>query len=390
LSPVTDDFLSGGELSESSDGARFTDQPNSTEEDKVDGLRMIFANFKDHTLRLALKRTGGDMEKAFDELLNRQYLYESGHLAKGVDGFFMEDEEEGHVPGRKKRGSRKPLGGDEFLGDDKADGLGVKAHDSKPGRTKLHVDYSVVLPSIIRDELENADGVKTVMEKAGQRAQRPSIAASLQDSKPSRAQQARQDPPRREMGLDQASVSQAPNPSTSKADPSGWVVVATKQRTVKQDVQIPGLATQAGPSHMDMAAAMYRKGTSNPLYRQAATIYAERAWNERRAAGESISIMSDQLVDSQSTARKVDLHGVTVLDGVRIAKSRVWAWWDGLSESEREHRAANTGITVITGLGRHSSGGVSRLRQAVGAALRNDGWKMDVLTGSFVVTGRHQ
>ena len=99
--------------------------------------------------------------------------------------------------------------------------------------------------------------------------------------------------------------------------------------------------------------------------------------------------LAETLVNQQSTATTIDLHGVTVLDGVRIAKHRVWQWWDNLGEGGRVKMAKHDeGFTVVTGVGNHSVGGVSRLRQAVGAALKNDGWKVDVLTGKFRVTGR--
>lgn len=55
-------------------------------------LRMIFANFPDHTLKFELKGAGGHLEKAFEALLTRQYLEETGELPKGVDGFFVADE----------------------------------------------------------------------------------------------------------------------------------------------------------------------------------------------------------------------------------------------------------------------------------------------------------
>jgi hypothetical protein len=75
------------------------------------------------------------------------------------------------------------------------------------------------------------------------------------------------------------------------------------------------------------------------------------------------------------------------MDGVRIAKQRVWSWWNNLGE-ERRALARRDGFTIITGVGKHSVGGVSRLRQAVGAYLRYDGWRVETLTGRFYVTGR--
>lgn len=135
------------------------------------------------------------------------------------------------------------------------------------------------------------------------------------------------------------------------------------------------------------AANLHRRGTSNPLYRQAAGYYSEVAREQARYAQQATSSAADLLVDQQSSRNSVDLHGVYVQDGVRIARERVQAWWAGLGEF-RSEKARQQNFTVITGLGRHSAGGVSQLRQAVAAALLQDGWKLQVETGRFVVKGR--
>lgn len=82
--------------SDSSDGLqvlRFTDDVDLSEDDKIASLRMIFPNFKDHTIKFVLKQAGADIERAFDELLNRQFLEENGELAKGVGAFYVPDRE---------------------------------------------------------------------------------------------------------------------------------------------------------------------------------------------------------------------------------------------------------------------------------------------------------
>lgn len=141
-----------------------------------------------------------------------------------------------------------------------------------------------------------------------------------------------------------------------------------------------------GPSYADSAAALRRKG---PLYRQAAAYYADKHREQTRTLRGTSLADYESIVEGQSDSHKTDLHGVPVLEGVRIAKDRVQAWWDGLSEGERERRAAAAGITVITGVGHHSNvRGDSQLRRAVGAMLKNDGWKFETLTGQFHVTGR--
>ncbi|SPQ23278.1 e33a5dc3-1058-4528-a290-681455243632 [Thermothielavioides terrestris] len=143
-------------------------------------------------------------------------------------------------------------------------------------------------------------------------------------------------------------------------------------------------ATDLGAANLRAAAALRRMG---PLGRQGAAVYTERAREEARAFSAQASLMAEAHVAQQSTDSMLDLHGVFVMDGVRIAKQRVWAWWEGLGEN-RKALAKQNGFTVVTGVGKHSAGGVSRLRQAIGAFLKNDGWKVETLTGSFYVTGR--
>jgi hypothetical protein len=135
------------------------------------------------------------------------------------------------------------------------------------------------------------------------------------------------------------------------------------------------------------AASLNRRGASNPLYRQAAGYYSERAREQARYGMHATSTAANLLVDKQSTSTSIDLHGVNVQSGVSIARERVQSWWDGLGEF-RSDKARQQPFTVITGLGRHSAGGVSKLRQAVASALLQDGWKIQVETGRFLIKGR--
>lgn len=143
---------------------------------------------------------------------------------------------------------------------------------------------------------------------------------------------------------------------------------------------------QARLSASAAAAHAVRKGRSNHLYRQAAAVYAERARENGLHAAAASSQAAHRLVAERRTRDCIDLHGVTVRDGVGIAKGAVKNWYDSLGEYKA--REARRGFTVITGIGRHSQGGVSRMRQAVCAALINEGWRVEVGTGKFMVTGR--
>ncbi|KAF4122110.1 Smr domain [Geosmithia morbida] len=135
------------------------------------------------------------------------------------------------------------------------------------------------------------------------------------------------------------------------------------------------------------ASQLYRRGASNSLYRQAAIVYRERAVEHTNNAHQLTSAAADLLVRQTSTKTSIDLHGVTVRDGTRIAREKARQWWDELGEF-RSRRAQEQPLTIITGIGKHTASGVSQLRQAVAATLLRDGWKMRVETGRFVLTGR--
>lgn len=306
-----------------SESPLFTHRSDLTEDDKIGGLLEIFPFVKKHTIRFLLKNCDGVIERAYDELLNRQYLTESGDLPKGIDGFYMPDDSTPRdLPKLKTANSRTKNG---------------------KGKKKLDISYSVVSPTIDDGELEGASGPP----------QPPKVS-------------------RLPSGNGHVSYS-------SVSSPEAW----SSTRTVATPrVALPDLG--GSRSHIRSAAAMSRLG---PLGRQGASVYIQRAREEARKALEKTAVMAEQLVNQQSCETRIDLHGVTVLDGVRIAKHRAWQWWDNLGES-RERIAKQQGFTVITGVGHHSQNGVSRLRQAVGIALQNDGWKVEALTGQFYITGR--
>lgn len=302
-------------VSEYSDGEtpKFTHQSDLGEPEKIENLQLIFPNFKEHTVKFVLKQSGGDLERAFDLLLDRQFLGESGELPRGVDAFYVPD-------GAPQQ--NRPTAG---------------RTRSKKGKAKLAVSYTVVSPTVGDAEIEGPWG--------------PSSAPV---------------------------ISRLPPHSPSTRLPSTSFPTSRAEFTSA----MPDLQTSR--SHMRSAASLNRLG---PLGRQGAVYYIQRAREDARLSLAKTANMAEMLVNQQSTSTKIDLHGVTVLDGVRIAKHRVWQWWENLGEN-RERTAKSQGFTVVTGVGRHSANGVSRLRQAVGAALKNDGWAVETLTGQFYVTGR--
>lgn len=146
----------------------------------------------------------------------------------------------------------------------------------------------------------------------------------------------------------------------------------------------------AGQSAFTQASAAYRRGKSDHLMGGAAGYYASVGRDHIEKAKKESAAAADILVNSQSTSRMLDLHGVSVQDAVRIASMKVSEWWESLGDSKYIPGGANTaraGYHIITGAGRHSRDGTSRLGPAVGRMLAREGWKVEVGQGTLTVTG---
>ena len=139
------------------------------------------------------------------------------------------------------------------------------------------------------------------------------------------------------------------------------------------------------------ASAAYRKSRSSPLIGAAAGYYSQIGRDAATSVQKYNAAAADALVEAQSSASELDLHGVGVKDAVRIAKMKVEGWWEGSGRADWRKAARGPGAEgyrVVTGVGRHSESGRARLGPAVGGMLVREGWKVEVGTGVLVVTGR--
>ncbi|KAM6520560.1 hypothetical protein FSOLCH5_005349 [Fusarium solani] len=413
---------------------RLTSFNDDSEESKVLLLQGMFSELKEFDIKHSLKKANGDFQTALDDLLNIQYLKSTGQEQKGVDGFFQPEANVGKKRKNRKKG-KKPS-----VDDTPSSSSGT----STPGDLKemkrqdeiayladrLDLPFGFVSGIFYNKRCASgataveildqyiAQGIETQDEAAKKYAQEL-------------AQKYRNVPEKYMSTIVQVtgSISQesddiaallskhfAKNPWTQKLDLNypltplpqeeidGFETVTSGKAKMTKPLA-PRLGSTFDPSAYTQAAEkasqynrakheaaasaaqLSRRGASNPLYRQAAGYYAEVAREQGRYAAQATSTAADLLVEKQSTASSIDLHGVYVQDGVRIARQRAQAWWSALGEF-RSEKARQQPFTVITGLGRHSAGGVSQLRQAVAAALLQDGWKMQVETGRFVIKGR--
>lgn len=75
-----------------------------THEGKVSQLAAMFVSLKHIDIKLALQKAKGDADLAMDELLNLQWLEQTGERPKGVDGFYKSDDD---APLSKRQGRKK-------------------------------------------------------------------------------------------------------------------------------------------------------------------------------------------------------------------------------------------------------------------------------------------
>ncbi|KAI1141594.1 hypothetical protein F5Y05DRAFT_373182 [Hypoxylon sp. FL0543] len=414
-----------------------------SDSEKENQLAEMFVSLKRLDVKLALQKSKGDASLAMDELLNLQWLEQTGQRPKGVDGFYVSDDD--HAPGKKKKKGRKKKKGK--VAPPKATSPKI-SEDASNNSKSVHTDHITLIsdklklsPSEVADiyHRNNASPGATVVEILDN-----FIALNISSSDPDLQSDLEEEtakfpwiprdyiqatlqicptqgdatgiirvladhfekPPYlkydvsynvvasdseviagRSGVIDISRSTQLPKSSPSMQTAIGLPLRTSNQPTNLQAAAAVSRALAESRNHsFTSAAAAFKKGRSDPLFRQAGAYYAQRAQELAASFRHARSVEANYLVDQNSTKDMIDLHGVTVQDGVSIALDRVWKWWQRLGEEQG--KKARQGFTVVTGRGKHNSDGKSPLRINVFKALVADGWKIEVLTGSYLVTGR--
>lgn len=140
------------------------------------------------------------------------------------------------------------------------------------------------------------------------------------------------------------------------------------------------------------AYAAHRKAKSDRLMGGVAAYYGQVSRDYYALSSGANAAAADELVATQSNSSQLDLHGVDVLNAVRIAQEKVEQWWQGLGESRANGRIGaserQSGYRIVVGLGRHSEGGRSKLGPAVRKMLTDKGWKNELNGAVITVYGR--
>ena len=140
------------------------------------------------------------------------------------------------------------------------------------------------------------------------------------------------------------------------------------------------------------ASAAHRKARSDRLMGGAAAYYGQVGREYAAMSSSATAAAADELAASQSSSNQLDLHGIDVLNAVRIAQEKVEGWWYNLGESRVNGRVGaddrSLGYRIVVGLGRHSEGGKGKLGPAVTKMLKAQNWKVEPTGAVIVVKGR--
>ncbi|KAK1057554.1 hypothetical protein LTR74_014080 [Friedmanniomyces endolithicus] len=140
------------------------------------------------------------------------------------------------------------------------------------------------------------------------------------------------------------------------------------------------------------ASAAHRKARSDRLMGGVAAYYGQVGREYAAMTSAASAAAADELAATQSSHSQLDLHGIDVLNAVRIAQEHVEDWWSGLGECRVNGRVGagdrSNGYSIVVGAGRHSEGGKGKLGPAVSKALKQDGWRVESAGAVLVVKGK--
>lgn len=404
----------------------------ASEEDKIGYLTEMFPSVDLLTIRHTLNKSGGDVERSMDVLLNVAFLEEQPEdevgttisIPKGIDGFAeSEDLGFGRKKGRKRKAKNKvsrSLGSSPYVSDE---GPAVNKWDL--GQKDVEFICSRTCPILKKETVSSAYHSNGACLSATIR--------SLARSHAPKQQSINEDPVMVEQvaeltqefssipsttlagllcitrnsvsaanELAAAMVSRPAPPPVSELirittthPPIDLGTEEPNRRTARTRVardfnhaqSSAGLHYVAGAQAFSKASEAYRRGRSDRMMGGAAAYYSAMGRDHFVRAKRDASAAADALVDSQSYASVLDLHGVSVQDGVRIASDRVSEWWDSLGDEKYMRKNGPLSYRIVTGVGRHSHDGTSRLGPAVGKMLAREGWRVEIGEGVLTVVG---
>lgn len=388
-------------------------------------LKEMFPGAKDFDVNYTLKKAGNNFSRAVEDLLNQAFLEDesvnSGGqvLMKGIEGF---SENVVNSRGRRRKGKKKQLlrrtSSTPAPLDDKT--CNSPTPLSRWDRAKEDIDF------IAQRTYISPTSIASIYHKSG--ASLPATITALCNIEPNNPSLADSDPSALESYTANLSIefptfllsqltalTNLTHPYAGSARDLAQVLatptINAPAKLIPQYLPRPPSPTQKTSLHpptshlphpsptaaalattrataLTQAATAHRKSKSTPHFAGAAAHYNSVARSATASLRAHEAAGADALVAAQSRAGEVDLHGVSVKDGVRIAREKVEEWWAGRWEWAKEGRVRGVGLRVVTGVGRHSDGGRGKLGPAVGGMLVREGWRVEVGKGVVEVLGR--
>lgn len=404
------------------------DLENQSQEDKLKWLYETFPNIIPFETSNMLKKYNGNLNHAVDNLLTFSFL------PKGVDGFGQQEHLASARKGRSKKKLRttdssqtssvtsqyaeSPLQAANNIWDSATDDVEFicarTTLDAKTVKSVWHAN-GTSLPATIRalaikqaetlpalDDAEATIQVRVVdLKQDFQKVPEAQLFGLLDLARniPSAAHELAEEmvtilhPDTIPLGKVNGYVQYTPvkldalteRPST----PSRWTPVppspfATHSSQVANH-------SHAASTAFQKAGSAFRRGKSDRLMGGAAAYYAQVGHGHMKLAKEQTAASADATVAAQSSSDHIDLHGVSVVDAVRIARARTEDWWESLGDAKYysgSNNAARGGFRIVTGVGKHSKDGALRIGPAVSKMLMREGWKAEVLAGEIIVKGK--
>ncbi|KAL5001913.1 hypothetical protein BDV10DRAFT_158998 [Aspergillus recurvatus] len=431
--------LSDRSRSTCSPGATYTSGPDGRlsfsgdpEEDKIHYLSEMFPNTERFTIEHTLRKSNGDVDRSMDELLNFAFLKDESPNAvpKGIEGF--ENGDAGRKKSRKRKGKNKNGRNQDsgsFVSLDSEPALRDSGNTvNKWDAAQRDVDFicARTFPILKKETVTStyhANGAclpATIQALASSHAPKDKTSINDHPVMASQVDELMQDYPDITpeflaglLEITRNSISAAhelakaymTNPAPRSASelikfttspPPREVEEIPKRRiagsrSYEQVTASAGYHSYAAAEALTKASAAYRRGKSDRFMGGAAAYYSAVGREHLERAKRETAASADALVSQQSSWDELDLHGVSVQDAVRIASERVAIWWESLGDSKymrgSDGDAARGGYRIITGLGRHSHDGTSRIGPAVAKMLAREGWKVEVEQGFLRVVG---
>lgn len=399
------------------------DRPFSVESDSLDEagklkiLAGIFPGLKPYDIQYSLKKAKLDLNATVDDLMTRAFLEETGSQAQGIDAFLGTSSSKAprkqKVKKRAKHWAKQEFnsssleapsspGGKWDTGKQDIDFISTRTAAPIAQVSSIYHKNGASVPETIAHIIESHQALKMAVNDPSLHStaidlahEFPSVSPSsleaiVQITNPS-MQYARElakaleihpnnGKPVIEVKFRHTPINLNPTPEPRKATRGN--APSLERATANAEKY-----TEQRNSDFQKASQAYRRGKSDHLMGAAAAYYSQQGRDADALARSARSEVADALVAHQTSRTELDLHGMNVNDAKRIAKERVTTWWHELGMTEGGRPVIGSRYHIITGMGHHSNGGVSKLGPAVCKMLMSEGWKVEVQPGQVFVLG---